>query len=433
MTRGEEPSTAAACREHLARSPQDHEVRLRLARLVGARRPEGDEFRDEAIAECRLILAAAPPAPPGVASQAAFLLGSLLDDLAPRYGEAVEAYEQGLALDGSSVVGHNNLGAVLCELGRFDEAEDHFLGAAALRPGYGTVMRNLAKMYFRWVGEERLVDVVGRLVAQGGPAAATTLHGLMVALVEFARRDAFEDFYSRGHRLKNVLAILGSRAKRLQRRLVDPDAAAELGSVVAALGEAAAELRGYLSLIRPREAEFTAVDPGALVARVVERVAAGAPSGVIVEAGPPAVLPCLRADRALLGEAVANLLANALDAVGEHGRVRAEAVDRPERAEVAIVVDDTGPGLPATLRREVFRPGFTLKPGGSGLGLAIVQRTVQDLGGRARVEDSPLGGARFVLELPVAEGEGAVAGRGLGERPVGLDDTTRLLAEELTD
>jgi signal transduction histidine kinase len=61
-------------------------------------------------------------------------------------------------------------------------------------------------------------------------------------------------------------------------------------------------------------------------------------------------------------------------------------------------VHDQGPGVPAGERESVFRPFQSRKPGGTGLGLALVAKVARAHGGRAWVEASDLGGARFVLE-----------------------------------
>jgi two-component system NtrC family sensor kinase len=66
--------------------------------------------------------------------------------------------------------------------------------------------------------------------------------------------------------------------------------------------------------------------------------------------------------------------------------------------------------VPADLRTKIFDPFYTTKPPdkASGLGLAMCQRIVSELGGRLWAEESPLGGARFVVELP---GESRAVGR----------------------
>jgi signal transduction histidine kinase len=69
-----------------------------------------------------------------------------------------------------------------------------------------------------------------------------------------------------------------------------------------------------------------------------------------------------------------------------------------------LVVEDSGPGVPNEIRGRIFDPFFTTKgpDEGTGLGLAICQRVVTEVGGKLWLEDSSLGGARFVVELPAA-------------------------------
>ena len=100
--------------------------------------------------------------------------------------------------------------------------------------------------------------------------------------------------------------------------------------------------------------------------------------------------------------AIANVLVNAL----RHGRTVAAAARRLGDA-IEITIDDDGPGIPRESREEVFRPFFRLDAsrnpatGGVGLGLAIVRDIMRGHGGDATIEESPLGGARAKLRLPV--------------------------------
>jgi signal transduction histidine kinase len=71
-------------------------------------------------------------------------------------------------------------------------------------------------------------------------------------------------------------------------------------------------------------------------------------------------------------------------------------------AEVFVQVDDDGPGVLPEDRGRVFQPGFSRRSGGSGQGLAFVREVVEaEMAGRVLCEESPLGGARFVVRLPV--------------------------------
>ncbi len=112
----------------------------------------------------------------------------------------------------------------------------------------------------------------------------------------------------------------------------------------------------------------------------------------------------LRADPDRLAQALRNLLRNALIHARPQGTVRLAAEVGPER--VRLVVDDDGPGIPPQHRARVFDRFARLDAarrrdrGGAGLGLAIVRAIALAHGGSVGVEASPLGGARFVLELP---------------------------------
>ncbi len=110
-------------------------------------------------------------------------------------------------------------------------------------------------------------------------------------------------------------------------------------------------------------------------------------------------------DPRLLVRAIANLLFNASDAAGE-GQVVLEA--EASSGQLQITVADSGAGIPTEIMDRIFNPFFTTKESGTGLGLAIVHRIVDSHGGRISVrnggEGDPLGGAHFVLDLPIHAG-----------------------------
>jgi two-component system NtrC family sensor kinase len=106
---------------------------------------------------------------------------------------------------------------------------------------------------------------------------------------------------------------------------------------------------------------------------------------------------------ALLNQVVMNIVANAADALEGRGVIRISSAEADGR--YAIVIEDSGPGIPAELRDRIFEPFFTTKPVGSGtgLGLAIAYSVVRAHAGEITVDDSALGGARFTLSLPLGE------------------------------
>ena len=97
-----------------------------------------------------------------------------------------------------------------------------------------------------------------------------------------------------------------------------------------------------------------------------------------------------------------NLVSNALR-YGSRAEINAEAGEQT----VTITIDDDGPGIEPTLREEMFRP-FTRADesrnpttGGVGLGLTIARDIARAHGGDVILEDSPLGGLRARVWLPV--------------------------------
>jgi C4-dicarboxylate-specific signal transduction histidine kinase len=104
-----------------------------------------------------------------------------------------------------------------------------------------------------------------------------------------------------------------------------------------------------------------------------------------------------------LQQVVINLVTNAEYVV--RGRQPAIVQLRTQAREgwVRLTVDDSGPGVAREIRGRIFDPFSTKGPDeGTGLGLAICQRVVTEVGGKIWIEDSQLGGARFVVELPAA-------------------------------
>ncbi len=127
--------------------------------------------------------------------------------------------------------------------------------------------------------------------------------------------------------------------------------------------------------------------------------------GVSVERDWAAARDVVVGDADELRGVLLNLLLNAADALPDGGRVRVTTAQR-DGAEPAIriAVEDSGPGVPDELHESIFEPFITTKRAGSGLGLALAARDVEKHLGRLSLNDarSELGGASFVIELPLA-------------------------------
>ncbi len=112
----------------------------------------------------------------------------------------------------------------------------------------------------------------------------------------------------------------------------------------------------------------------------------------------------------LIRRVLANLVENAIQAAEAAGRQPMVRIALAEGDSAAsLFVDDNGPGVAGDARERIFDPYMTTKEHGTGLGLAIVRKIVLDHGGDVRVAEapSPLGGARFVVTLPVVRAAGS--------------------------
>lgn len=114
----------------------------------------------------------------------------------------------------------------------------------------------------------------------------------------------------------------------------------------------------------------------------------------------PIGVPEVFVDRALLKQAVLNLVLNAVEAMPHGGQLQLTLSRRGEMAE--ITVGDTGKGIPPEHRQKIFQLFFTTRPGGSGIGLASTFRIVQLHNGSIDFTSEVGRGTTFRIELPLA-------------------------------
>jgi two-component system sensor kinase FixL len=149
------------------------------------------------------------------------------------------------------------------------------------------------------------------------------------------------------------------------------------------------------------------VDIGAVCGRVADalrdRIRRG---GVELQVSCAPTVPTVMFDRTQLEIVVHNLLTNALDAFNapalskEQSR-RIEVTVYAQASDVFITVEDSGPGISADVAERLFEPLVTSKVSGMGLGLSLSRSMLRTQGGDLRVEAGRLGGARFVIWLPM--------------------------------
>jgi len=202
------------------------------------------------------------------------------------------------------------------------------------------------------------------------------------------------------HELNNSLAPIKSVAGSLERLLdrqprpADWEDDVKRGlSIVGGRAEALARfLQAYSVLARLPQPRLATVEVGPTVRRVA---ALETRVPVSVAPGPDV---SIQADADQLEQLLINLVRNAADAVRETGG-RVTLGWKAARGELALTVDDEGPGLPDA--SNLFVPFFTTKPHGSGIGLVLCRQIAEAHGGTVRLEARPGGlGARATVTLP---------------------------------
>lgn len=334
-----------------------------------------------------------------------FTLGGLYaeGESAAEIEAAVAAVRRGLSLNPLSASGHNRLGELLVRSAQPLGALGEFKVALQLDPEFRAAHSNLARLFFEHVAPGDLADEYAHIVEEFGERAPLVLARLSQELVELGREQVYRGLYTKGHQLKNLIGVVGSRLRRVSRQLADGDvdgaavaqSLAELGGEHERLYE---EWVGYLSAMTPDRITTNLFDASRVVRRVSEALADGGRAiPVRVQEG----VPRIEADERLVREAVTNLAGNALDAVADGGEVSMGVGFDPARGVVFIEVEDTGRGIPAEKLEHIFEPGFTTKNQGNGYGLAIARRIAQAHHGELRVKSRVGTGSVFRLDLPV--------------------------------
>ena len=90
-----------------------------------------------------------------------------------------------------------------------------------------------------------------------------------------------------------------------------------------------------------------------------------------------------------------NLMLNAVQAIGNKGEVNVRIMENS--ADIVVIVEDTGPGVPKELMNQIFDPLFTTKQLGTGLGLSICKNIVEQHGGNISLKNDP---TTFMVRLP---------------------------------
>jgi PAS domain S-box-containing protein len=182
-----------------------------------------------------------------------------------------------------------------------------------------------------------------------------------------------------------------------------------LGQIQSASRKIESVIRRVMDFAKPGEPKLTLIDLNRPVTEAIDLSAVTLrKSGIAIEKVLSENLPHCNADPTLIEEMVMNLLNNAAGAMKtmEEGK-KIVVASTVEGDGIIITVSDSGPGVAAEIKDQIFDPYFTTKSDGTGIGLSISHRIATDHGGSLTVSDSDLGGAEFRIEIPTNKSIGA--------------------------
>lgn len=383
------------------------------------RRRLTDEERERIIVELEGLAGAllAPGAPGGAArldiaerARAWFLLAKACEDDPQRGERAMSSYQRGLALQPGHVEAACRLALLLLARGDAEAALAEIERVLRVDRAYGTAWRNAARLLD--VQSPTVAAVVGRILDAAAPGAGRAAGGvaphLLTATVEVVRHDVLAGVYAHGHRVKNLLGIIGARARSARKLAQEQggDVAERLRDLESDVTSLYEEWALYLRSMQEQTPTVERVPLGPVVLEVVAAAQARTQQ-VQITIEQAAGLPDVRGDRMLLREALMNVVSNAAEACaaasGGEVIVRLRALPASGGGSsplVEIEITDTGPGIARAHLGRLFVPGFTTKETGSGVGLAIADRVITAHHGRIAVDSAEGQGTTVTITLP---------------------------------
>ena len=218
------------------------------------------------------------------------------------------------------------------------------------------------------------------------------------------------------HQLNTPLGAILLSAQMLEEAAHSEDEQDDIRRIIRQTEQCRGIIKGLLNFARPTGTERGRLDLAAVVRDTVYLMEKNLKVAGIDVAIETMTAPWVYGNRNELEQVIFNLLVNAMDAMdgqalgeggGSGGRV-AITIDDGGPGELRLAVADSGPGVPASTRANIFLPFFTTKDygKGTGLGLSIVARIVHEHGGRIELREQAGPGATFDVWLPRAR-EGA--------------------------
>ncbi|MFC1708327.1 ATP-binding protein [Planctomycetota bacterium] len=236
-------------------------------------------------------------------------------------------------------------------------------------------------------------------------------------LVEIGRSSAQEEAYSQGHRIKNMIGVVGDQHRTIRAELEQlgeavpaslRENATRLGADLRAVYE---DLVRFLRAVDQEPPDVDLIDMAELLEKCLFALSPRL-RNMKVERIIESWMPEVIGDRRSLAEALVNVLTNAIEACqpteGHEPAIAVTmgAVDDCPAVEgvdsIRIEIRDTGPGIDEEVMPHIFELGYTTKRFGTGIGLSYTERVVRAHGGRVDIQSSPGVGTAVTLVLPAS-------------------------------
>ncbi|PNU20307.1 hypothetical protein C2E25_07735 [Geothermobacter hydrogeniphilus] len=225
------------------------------------------------------------------------------------------------------------------------------------------------------------------------------------------------------HDFNNILMPIICFADLAHMRLAEDHETRPLLEEILKAGNRAKDLVGQiLAFSRQDKQKRQPVNLAESVSEAMKLVRASTPAGIDICMNIDASNLWVEANATQLHQLILNLCTNAVQAMGDKGRLEIR-VKQDESAQAVLKVSDNGPGIPADILEHIFEPFFTTKEAGqgTGIGLAMVHGIVRNHHGTLNVQSSPDNGTTFEVRFPCCDFDNLPLEETTGELPGGKE------------
>jgi PAS domain S-box-containing protein len=212
------------------------------------------------------------------------------------------------------------------------------------------------------------------------------------------------------HEIRNPLSGINIYLRTIEKYYQNPYKSGKIDSSISAIRSASHKIESVIKRVmnfaKPTEPKFDLIKINEPLKEAIKLTSFTLTKmGIAIEQELDDCLPDCYAEPHLIEEVVLNLINNGADALcqtREKGMIRVSS--RLQKDKILLCVEDNGPGIPRDLKVKIFDPFFTTKAHSTGIGLSLCHRIITDHKGKLDVVGSDLGGAGFLIELPVSQG-----------------------------